>query len=146
MVGNRPSNLVWGLTENDGVTVTGYVADIRPYYRVADVCVMPLRIARGLQNKVLEAMAAAVPVVTTSNVIDGLGAKPGEDVMIGDGADELVAKIVALLEDEKLRRRVGQAGRSFVEKRFSWQVAVERLDQIEHLLSQKRDTIFAADR
>ena len=135
-----------GQEPGQGVRLRGFVPDLNQALNLAAVFVAPLRFSAGVQNKVLEAMAAAVPVVTTSNVIDGLGAKPGEDVMIGDGADELVAKIVALLEDEKLRRRVGQAGRSFVEKRFSWQVAVERLDQIEHLLSQKRDTIFAADR
>ena len=84
-------------------------------------------------------MAAGVPVITTRNVSEGLAARPGQDLLVGDGADGLAAKIVILLKDEQMRQRLGRAGRCFIEKRFSWQVAVERMDQIEQHLLQGRD-------
>jgi glycosyltransferase involved in cell wall biosynthesis len=121
---------------NHGVRVRGFVPDLNQALNEATVFIAPLRFSAGVQNKVLEALAAGVPVITTSNVNEGLGARPGQELLVGDGADELAAKIIILLEDYQMRRRLQQAGRRFVEQRFSWQTAVERLDQIEQILLQ----------
>lgn len=119
-----------------GVRVRGFVPDLNQALNEAAVFVAPLRFSAGIQNKVLEAMAAGLPVVTTSNVNDGLAAQPGEDLLVGDTADELALHIVSLIDDAAMRHQMGQTGRRFVEQRFSWQVAVDRLDQIEQLLSE----------
>ena len=114
-----------------GVRIRGYLPDLNQALNEAAVFVAPLRFSAGVQNKVLEAMAAGLPVVTTPNVNAGLGAQPGQDLLLGESAEELAAAIVTLLEDAPRRRRMGQAGRRFVAQRFSWQVALQRLAQIE---------------
>ncbi len=138
--GKRPD--IFELERNHGVMVRGFVPDLNQALNEAAVFIAPLRFSAGVQNKVLEAMAAGVPVVTTSNVNEGLGARHGQDLLVGDGADELAAKIVILLEDDQMRRRLAQAGRRFVEQRFSWQMAVERMAQIEQILLQGRHDVI----
>lgn len=113
------------------VRLRGFLPDLNQVLNEAAIFIAPLRFSAGVQNKVLEAMAVGLPVVSTSNVNDGLGARPGQDILLGDSADELSEAIVKLLEDERLRRHVGQAGRHFVEQHFSWQVALRRLEHIE---------------
>jgi glycosyltransferase involved in cell wall biosynthesis len=135
--GKRPD--LSGLERNHGVRVRGFVPDLNRVLNEAAVFIAPLRFSAGVQTKVLEAMAAGVPVVTTSNVNEGLAARAGQELLVGDGVDELAEKIVILLEDAQMRGRLGQAGRRFVEGRFSWQVAVGRFGQIEQLLSQRRN-------
>jgi polysaccharide biosynthesis protein PslH len=130
LVGANPGPEVLGLAENPAVTVTGYVADLNRYLNRAAIFVAPLRFAAGVQNKVLEAMAAGRPVVTTSLVNQGLGAQPERDLLIADTAAEQANQIGRLLVDPKLASHVGLAGRSFVARRFSWQHAVERLRTI----------------
>ena len=136
IVGAGKGTKLSGLGRKEGVRIRGFVPDLNQALNEAAVFVAPLRFSAGVQNKVLEAMAAAVPVVTTSNVNEGLAAQPQQDMLVGDGADELSQMIISLLEDEPMRMRIGQAGRRFVEQRFSWQRAVERLGKIERLLSQ----------
>jgi sugar transferase (PEP-CTERM/EpsH1 system associated) len=120
-----------GLEVDQGIRFRGFVPDLNQVLNEAAVFVAPLRFSAGIQNKVLEAMAAELPVVTTNNVNHGLDARPGIDLLLGDGAGELVNAIVTLLEDEPMRRRVGQAGRNFIEQNFSWKVALQRLAEIE---------------
>jgi sugar transferase (PEP-CTERM/EpsH1 system associated) len=138
IIGAGKGSDISGLERNHGVRVRGFVPDLNRALNEASIFAAPLRFSAGVQNKILEAMAAGVPVVTTSNVNEGLDAGPGQDLLVGDGADELAAQIVCLLEDEQMRWQMGQAGRFFVEQRFSWQTAVERLDQIEQFLLQGR--------
>ena len=145
IVGAGKSQDITKLEQNHGVNVRGFVPDLNRVLNEAAVFTAPLRFSAGVQNKVLEAMAAGVPVVTTSNVNEGLAALPGQDLLVGDGAVELAAMIVILLEDEQMRRRLGQRGRRFAEQRFNWQVAIDRLDQIEQLLSQRRDGVIFED-
>lgn len=135
--GKTPDSI--GSDRKQGVRFKGFVPDLNQALNEASVFVAPLRFSAGVQNKVLEAMAAGVPVVTTRNVNEGLDSIEGQDIWVGDNADELAAKIVLLLEDETTCLGLGQAGRRFVEKRFSWQVAVERLDQIEQSLLHRQD-------
>jgi len=90
-----------------------------------------------VQNKVLEAMAAGRPVVTTSVVNAGLGGTPGRDLLVADRSEAMAAEVVRLLRDGRLRDRVGQAGRQFVRQCYSWQHAVRRMAAIEQALRRK---------
>jgi len=113
------------------VTVTGFVDDMRPYLERAAVCAAPLRYASGMQNKVLEAMAMQVPVVTTSIVASGLcvdGAQP--PVHVADGAREFAERIVNLLARETERSRLAADGRRFIERHFIWSRSAEKLEKM----------------
>ena len=112
------------------VTVTGYVDDVRPYLEQACVYVAPLRYASGLQNKILEALAMEVPVVTTPVVADGLRGDRGDEppVRTAREADGIAASILSLLADESGRNRLASVGRRFVEAEFDWTREAERLE------------------
>ena len=131
IIGAGMSRQIEDLEHYPGVKVLGFVPDLNRALNEAAVFVAPLRFSAGIQNKVLEAMAASVAVVTTSNVNAGLAAIPGQEIVVGDNAHDLAVGVVRLLSDEPYRLRLGQAGRSFVAQRFSWQTAVERMRKIE---------------
>ena len=139
IIGAGMSRQISELERYPGVKVLGYVPDLNRALNGAAVFVAPLRFSAGVQTKVLEAMAAGLPVVTTSSVNAGLTAKPDREILVGDGAIGLASQVIKLLHDDRFRLQLGRAGRRFVEQRFSWQVAVGRLDQIEQLLSQRGD-------
>lgn len=129
IVGMNPSLAVQALAGN-GVTVTGTVADVRPYLAHADVVVAPLRIARGIQNKVLEAMAMARPVVLAAAPANGLEAESGHDCEIAHSADSFVSLILALLADAGTREAIGQAARARVLARYAWSAHLAVLDAL----------------
>ena len=131
IVGADPAPEVERLGQEPGVAVTGFVPDLNDYLNRAAVFVAPLRFAAGVQNKVLEAMAAGRPVVTTSVINAGLGGVPGRDLLVADGTPAMVAQVVRLLQDGELREQIGRAGRQFVQSRYSWQHAVRRMAAIE---------------
>lgn len=118
LVGMNPCPAVRRLAAWPGVTVTGSVPDVRPYLQHAAVAVVPLRIARGIQNKILEAMALARPVVTTPQALEGIPAHSGDALWVAREADEFAARIIALLAtpDPLLGRRA----RAFVAREFDW--------------------------
>jgi polysaccharide biosynthesis protein PslH len=130
IVGNRPTKRVRNLACTDGVHVTGYVDDIRHYYWMADVCVMPLRIARGLQNKVLEAMATGNSIVSTSNASDGIICQDNEDIVIADDAKLFAAQVVDLLGNESRRKILGLNARANICKNYRWNTNLHALDQL----------------
>lgn len=134
IVGAEPAPQVQQLAENPAVTVTGFVSDLNEQLNKAAVFVAPLRFAAGVQNKVLEAMAAARPVVTTSLVNAGIGAESGRDLFIADQPDAMAAQITALFQQERVCQEVGAAARAFVQQNFSWQYAVRRVTEIETFL------------
>jgi sugar transferase (PEP-CTERM/EpsH1 system associated) len=118
IVGARPSAPVTALAQLPGVTVTGTVPDVRPYILHADVAVAPLRIARGIQNKVLEAMAMASRVVVSPQALEGIDATPGAELILADGAAEFVAAVTQLLQTRN--NTIGPAARRRVETQYSW--------------------------
>jgi glycosyltransferase involved in cell wall biosynthesis len=130
IVGNKPTNLVWSLSELDGVTVTGYVEDIRHYYWMADVYVTPLRIARGLQNKVLEAMATGNAVVATSNASDGIICHQNEDIIIADSEEEFAHQVINLLKDHDRRRSMQKAATDNIRRHYSWERNLQALERL----------------
>ncbi len=96
IVGRNPAKQVQRLEETPGVVVTGSVPDVRPYLSAASAAVVPLRIARGVQNKVLEAMAMAKPVVASPGALSGLDVQPGRDALRADSPDEWIEHILSL--------------------------------------------------
>ncbi len=126
IVGARPTAAVRALGKQPGVSVTGRVEDVRPYLAHADAVVAPLRIARGVQNKVLEAMAMARPVVASGDGLAGIAAEPGQHLMIADRPDEFVAAVLAALQPDT-GRRLGQAARTFVLEHHVWSAVLNRL-------------------
>jgi len=139
IVGADPAPQIQRLGESAAITVTGFVPDLNAQLNKAAVFVAPLRFAAGIQNKVLEAMAAGRPVVTTSLVNDGLGAQPDQELLVADDASTTAQQIVRLLTNERLREQTGGAGRQFVQARYSWIHVVERMRSIEKSLQQGRD-------
>ena len=119
VVGNRPSKAVQRLASDSGVVVTGFVPDVRDY-AVRGVCIAPLRIARGIQNKVLEAMAMGRPIVVTPQAFEGIDAEPGRDLLVATGEREFAARTVELLTDPALADRMGRAARMRAEQGYSW--------------------------
>jgi len=118
IVGARPSPAVEALGKLDGVAVTGTVPDVRPYIAHAKVAVAPLRIARGIQNKVLEAMAMATPVVVSPQALEGIDAEPGTELVLADGAAAFVEAVSNLLSRQA--DAMGRAARAKVERQYSW--------------------------
>ncbi|WP_287368790.1 TIGR03087 family PEP-CTERM/XrtA system glycosyltransferase [Thauera sp.] len=129
IVGMNPAPAVQALA-GEGITVTGTVPDVRPYIAHADVVVAPLRIARGIQNKVLEAMAMARPVVVSAEAAAGLDADPGCECEIARGVEELVRVVVELLCDLRRRDAMSVAARERVMRAYSWAAHLNVLDRL----------------
>ena len=135
IVGYRPTTAVRALAGIEGVTVTGSVTDVREYLDKASVCVVPLRIAQGVQNKILEAMASGLPVVATSKVLPGLNAKPDRDLLVADEPADFAKKVIMLLENMSLRKEMGTSARKYVEENHNWDKNLGKLDDVLKELS-----------
>jgi sugar transferase (PEP-CTERM/EpsH1 system associated) len=121
IVGSRPNAAVQALAQRPGVTVTGTVPDVRPYIAHAAVAVAPLRIARGIQNKVLEAMAMARAVVVSPQALEGIDAIPGTELVLAEDAAAFADAVGALLlGQDSAAAIIGQAARAKVQRSYSW--------------------------
>jgi sugar transferase (PEP-CTERM/EpsH1 system associated) len=120
IVGRRPSPAVAELANRDGVIVTGEVPDVRPWLAAASLVVAPLAIARGVQNKVLEAMAMGRPVVASTGAFVGIDAEPDRDLLVADGADAQAKAVLTLLADPDRAAALGFAARRRMVEGYSW--------------------------
>jgi sugar transferase (PEP-CTERM/EpsH1 system associated) len=121
IVGSRPAPAVQELAKQPGVVVTGTVPDVRPYIAHAAVSVAPLRIARGIQNKVLEAMAMATPVVVSPQALEGIDAVPGSELVLAQDAGGFVDAVSTLLAgQDSAAAAIGAAARAKVQRNYSW--------------------------
>jgi len=127
IVGMRPTAAVKALAAAD-VTVTGKVPDVRPYLQHATVVVAPLRVARGVQNKILEAMAMARPVVATDACGNGVDAVNGRDFVTARDGPAMVAAIDALLRDAAGAAALGAAARGRIVARYTWDAQMSLID------------------
>lgn len=119
IVGSNPTPELRALERPGEIVVTGTVPDVRPYVAGALAAVAPLRIARGVQNKVLEAMAMARPVVTTSKALQGIDAVPGTDLLVADDAEEFAAAIEGIKHSGG--GEMGARARACVERNYGWE-------------------------
>jgi sugar transferase (PEP-CTERM/EpsH1 system associated) len=130
IVGAEPSPAIVRLGEIPGVTVTGSVPDVRPYLRRTALMVAPLKIARGTQNKLLEAMSSGVPVVTSTAAAGGVDAMPDEHLLVTDDSASCAEGVLRLLDDPAERARLAAAGRARMLTHHSWDASMRRLDGI----------------
>ncbi|MGQ2929995.1 MAG: glycosyltransferase, partial [Sphingopyxis sp.] len=130
IVGRAPTDEVRALADLPGVAVTGEVADVRPWLAAADAVIAPLLLARGIQNKLLEAMAMARPVVASAAAAEGIDATPGDHLLVADGADAMSAAVCSLFDDRDRARAMGQAARKQMIARYGWDARLAPLGQL----------------
>ncbi|MEW5766883.1 MAG: TIGR03087 family PEP-CTERM/XrtA system glycosyltransferase [bacterium] len=130
VVGSSPAKSVKALAKIEGVVVTGGVPDVRPYLINSAVSCVSLRMARGVQNKILEAMACGTPVVTTSKAFEGLDALPPQSVRLADTPSEFAQQVVKIMTDRQLRAKLSVEGQRLVKERYNWDTLLSKLDQI----------------
>ena len=121
IVGRNPTRRVRELQAHPNVTVTGSVPDVRPYLAQAMVAVAPFRIARGVQNKVLEAMATGLPVVGTTQAFEGIAATAEDGIRVADDPQHFAQELIALLTgNDTVRQQCGLQARRYVEQHHQW--------------------------
>ncbi len=130
IVGRNPVKAVRRLGAIPGVEVVGPVADVRPYLTDARAVVVPLPVARGVQNKVLEAMAMGRPVVASPAALEGLALARGIDAVAAEGPDEWSSAVARLWDDPAWRAELGRNARSYVETNHRWHDCLGRFDEL----------------
>ena len=130
IVGADPSTRIRRLGEETGVRVTGSVPDVRPYVRKSALMVAPLKIARGTQNKILEAMAMGVPTVTSEIAAGGVDAVSGDHLLTASTTEDYVEAILRLLKYPQERRRLAIVGRQRMLSHHDWKASMTRMDAI----------------
>ena len=134
LAGRDPSARVAGLADGSSVIVTGEVPDIRAWLARASVVVCPMRSGSGMKNKVLEGLAMARPMVSTSLGVEGLEVVAGRHLEVEDGPQAFAARVAELLADADRRRELGASGRAAVQERYTWDACAARYDDLYHSL------------
>jgi glycosyltransferase involved in cell wall biosynthesis len=138
LVGANPPAALKSLA-GDGVEITGYVPDIRPYLAQAACFVAPLTLGSGMKDKVLEAMAMRIPVVATSIGCEGIAATPGEDILFGRTNAELADAVIRLLRDDAVWRKVAEGGRRLVDRLYNWRSVGAQYEKLyADVIAQRR--------
>lgn len=131
IVGANPPDKVKALEKDKNIIVTGYVEDLREYYKKADVAIAPMRFVAGMQNKILEAMSMSLPVVSTFYGNEGINAKDGESIFVEDKPEHFAQKVILLLKNNEIRKKMGNSARKFIEENYSWYRVFERVNEVE---------------
>jgi sugar transferase (PEP-CTERM/EpsH1 system associated) len=140
IVGKDPTPVIRLLGEHSNISVTGFVPDMRPYLAEAAVAVSTVRYGVGIQNKVLEAMAMATPVVCSPQACSALSTQPGRDLLVGETPEAIAQHILDLLSEPDKRAALGAAGRQYVEQHQTWAHAAQLLeDSYQQVMTQHRD-------
>ncbi len=138
IVGRDPAAEVRELAQMPGVEVTGTVVDVRPFYREAIAAVVPLNVGGGTRLKILEAMAAGIPVVSTTLGAEGLNIQAGKNILIADTNEQLSEAINSVLENESQRQHLKIGGRALISERYDWSRLGESLfDAYDKLLATR---------
>lgn len=131
IAGRKPGSAIQELGRRDpNIIVTGTVPDVRPYLWGSTVCVVPLRVGGGTRLKIFEAMAAKLPVVSTSIGAEGLPVEDGSHIFIADSADSFARRCLELLDDAEKRKQLADRAWELVSSRFSWQAVAREFEQI----------------
>lgn len=137
IVGQKPHERLHGLSALPGVTVTGWVPSIRPYWHGAKVTIMPFRVGSGTRLKAIEAMASGTPIVSTTIGIEGFPIIPGETVLVADEAEEMATAVLSLLDDPAKRESLHQAGLTFVQQ-YDWRQVNGAFTQLYDQLGEQK--------
>jgi sugar transferase (PEP-CTERM/EpsH1 system associated) len=130
VVGKEPPAEIVALSKDPRITITGTVADIRPYLQKATVAVAPLTYGAGIQNKILEAMACATPVVSTPLGVSALQACEGRDIAVAQEPERFAQVVLGLLSDPYYRQQLAWNGRKYVDKHHQWSNIAVQLEGI----------------
>jgi glycosyltransferase involved in cell wall biosynthesis len=138
IVGKNPPKDFVRLSEDSqsGVTVTGFVEELDPYFAKSALMVIPVRAGGGMRVRILEAFARAMPVVTTTIGLEGIQAEPGRDVLVADSPSDFAQSVLNLLQDKTLQDKLSTNGRRLVESKYDWQVVLSELDKTYERLAQ----------
>ncbi len=134
IVGKDPVREILALGEHPSVTVTGTVDDIRPYLQRATMAVAPLTYGAGIQNKILEALACATPVIATPQAVSALRVIPGNEILVAQDSEHFARGILNLLQEPQMQVHIGLAGRRYVETHHRWDTIVAQLEGAYHEL------------
>ncbi len=132
IVGQRPHPRLDGLRDLPGVTITGYVDDVRPYLAGAGVYVAPLRVGGGTRLKLLEAMMMGVPIVSTTVGAEGFPVVHGQELILADEPEQFAQEILDLLANPTRRAKLGAAGRTFAQANYGWDTLIPQLEKVYH--------------
>ncbi|MFX0203138.1 MAG: TIGR03087 family PEP-CTERM/XrtA system glycosyltransferase [Candidatus Hodarchaeota archaeon] len=131
VVGSNPSKKITKLAANDrNCFVTGYVDDVRVFMRKAKCFIAPIKVAQGMQNKILEALAMEVPVVAYANIAAPLGLGESQGVVVVDNPEEMTQAILRLLQSSELIAQLGKAGRKAMLEKYQWNKQLQILDNL----------------
>nr|WP_136251732.1 TIGR03087 family PEP-CTERM/XrtA system glycosyltransferase [Ningiella ruwaisensis] len=133
VAGMNPTSSIQQLSNQEGIEVTGFVNDIKPFFDRADVFVAPFLIARGVQNKVLQAMACAIPVLSTSRGLEGIAYEDGTHAISANTKEDFIDKALTFAKNKELRERIGQAALALINQTYTWESVLPPLyEQIAH--------------
>ena len=122
---------------DNSVIITGYVEDTRPYLARASVIILPIH-GFGIKTRLLEAMAMGKPVVISSAGIHGIDVTPEKDIIVADGPEEFAERVIKLLNDEALRKKIGTNARKLMEEKYSWEKMADTLNEVSQEVVTKR--------
>ena len=144
--GSRPAAAVRRLAKRRGVTVTGRVPDMRPYMDEAELFIAPMRMARGIQNKLLEALAMGLPCVASQTAARGTVVQDGEGILAADDPEVFAEHVVRLLRDGAFRAAMASKARATAEANYRWEAQLTRLDQVIASVSPRPGLSVALER
>ncbi len=130
IVGQKPVERLLRLNGQDGLVITGAVEDVRPLIAGAAVYVAPLRMGGGTRFKLLEAMALARPIVSTTVGAEGFAVASGRELLLADSPADFAAAVISLLADPARAAALGRAGRAFVQARHDWSAIIPKLERV----------------
>jgi sugar transferase (PEP-CTERM/EpsH1 system associated) len=141
IVGRDPSTAVRQLASIPGVEVTGTVDDVRPFYREAFAAVVPLKTGGGSRLKILESMAAGVPVISTRLGAEGLDVQDRENILIAETGPEFRDAIAEIMDDHEMRQKLRKTGRALVSERYDWSKLGASLSEVHATLITRRPVL-----
>lgn len=143
VVGRSPTRRILAYADNDSsIHITGRVEDVRPFISQADIFVTPLRIGGGTRLKILEAMAMAKPVVSTTIGAEGLEVEPEKNIILSDRPEDFAERVIKLFGDQQLKNNIAAEGRKLAEEKYDWSMIAGKLERIWKNTGQKELSIF----
>jgi glycosyltransferase involved in cell wall biosynthesis len=128
---NPPPDFIRFAEQNsEHVSVTGYVPDLEPFLKDAAVLVIPVRAGGGMRVRILEGLAYGEAIVTTTIGLEGIDAESGKEVIVADSPEDFTEAVLELLGNYKLRNEIAKNGRDLVERKYDWQVVLQRITEI----------------
>ncbi len=136
IVGANPTPEIKNLSQINDVIVEGQIPDIRDAFKKAHVLLAPVRNGRGTRYKILESMASETPVIATHLSVEGLDIEPGKQALVSDSPRKLAEYTVEVLNNPSLRKKLSQAGKELVTRKYNWKIISQNLDSIYQKLGK----------